>query len=130
MNDGSVAKPAVVRMRVPRPPTTTPRTEGRRSRRRAISQVFVHIEAPALDHQAWVTEALDLNVDGMGLVLPPALPVATGLLLTFRLGEEFDFSRVPALLLHREPLAGVGGVHFLNWDEVERARLIEFLARN
>ena len=66
----------------------------------------------------------------MGLVLPPALPIATGLLLTFRLGDEFDFSRVPALLLHREPLAGVGGVHFLNWDEVERSRLIEFLARN
>lgn len=124
MNDALDPKLQVVRIRVPTPPETRPR----RSRRRALSGVLVEIEGPDLSQQVWVADALDLNADGMGLVLPPALPIATPVLLTFRLDEAHEFSRVPAVVKHREPLAGNGGVHFGAWSDADRLRLLEHLS--
>lgn len=114
----------VVRIKVPTPPATRPR----RSRRRPISGVLVEIEGPDLSRQVWVADGLDLNADGMGLVLPPALPIATEVLLTFRLDEAHEFSRVPAIVHHREPLAGNGGVRFGAWSDADRLRLLEHLS--
>ncbi len=125
MTIGPDRKIPLVRMRVPPPPMSQPR----RSRRRAIAGVLVEIEAPTLGIEVWVGEAFDVNVDGMGLMLPPALPLTTPVLLTFRLTEGYEFSRVPAAVLHREPLAGGGGVRFLPWADADRLRLVEFLAR-
>lgn len=124
MNESLDPKVRVVRIKVPAPPATRPR----RSRRRSLSGVLVEIEGPDLSQQVWVADALDLNADGMGLVLPPALPISTPVLLTFRLDEVHEFSRVPAVVHHREPLAGNGGVRFGDWSDADRLRLLEHLS--
>jgi len=114
----------LVRIRLPSPPATSPR----RARRRPVTGILVVIEAPTLSAQHWIADAFDISSDGMGLVLPPALPLATELLLSFRLDEEHAFSRVPAEIRHRDPVAGGGGVRFGAWPEEDRRRLLEHLA--
>ncbi len=125
-NAGEARAPGseLVRIRLPSSPTTSPR----RARRRPIAGVLVVIEAPALSAQHWVADAFDISSDGMGLVLPPALPLATELLLSFRLDAENEFSRLPAEIRHRDPVAGGGGVRFGPWPEEDRRRLLEHLA--
>lgn len=119
-----MAKNGVVRVRLPSPSATSPR----RARRRPLSGVLVVIEAPAWSPQHWVADAFDISSDGMGLVLPPALPLSAQLLLSFRLDDEHEFSRVPAEIRHRDALAGGGGVRFGVWQEADRLRLLEHLA--
>jgi len=113
----------IVRIRLPSPAASSPR----RARRRPLAGVLVVIEAPKLSTQHWIADAFDISTDGMGLVLPPALPLATELLLTFRLDATHEFSRVPAEIRHRDPLAG-GGVRFGSWNDDDRLRLLEHLA--
>lgn len=101
----------------------------RRSRRRLISGTLVEVDAPTVSDKPWVVDAVDVNADGMGLVLPRALRPGTDVLLTFRLDESCVFSRVPAVVLHREPQAGGGGVRFRAWPDADRLRLLEHLVR-
>src|SRR5712692_8279846 len=111
----------VKHVRVPPAPATRPR----RSRRRPLPNVLVTVEAPELSGQPWVVDALDLNADGIGLVLPQALRPETDVLLTFSLDERTSFNRVPAMVLHQE--GNAGGVRFQSWKEADRLRLLEHL---
>ena len=114
---------AVRRVRVPPPPATQPR----RSRRRPIAGVLVAIDAPGIADQPWVVDAVDVNADGMGLVLPRDLQAGAQVQLSFQLDEATAFARVPAVVLHRE--GPTGGVRFLSWDAGERLKLLEYLVR-
>ncbi len=124
---GSASLPKEVR-RIslpPRPPSEVPR----RSRRLPLVGVLVEIEAPSLGDKPWVVDAIDINADGMGLVLPVGIAPGTEVRLSFRLGPDCELSRVPAVLLHQEPQAGGGGVRFTAWSDVDRLRLLEHLVR-
>ena len=109
----------------PRRPSDVPR----RSRRHPAAGVLVEIEAPTIADKPWVVDAVDVNADGMGLVLPRRLAPGTEVFLSFRLDPACEFSRVPAVVLHREPQAGGGGVRFGAWSDADRLRLLEHLVR-
>ena len=113
----------VRRVKVAKPAASTPR----RSIRRSISGVLIKIEALDLSDKPWLVDAMDVNADGLGLVLPRALTPGTEVLLSFRLDESAVFERVPAVVLHREPQAGGGGVRFRTWSDIDRLRLLEYL---
>jgi hypothetical protein len=115
--------PEVRRVRVPPPPATQPR----RSRRRPIAGVLVAIDAPGIAEKPWVVDAVDINADGMGLVLPRDLQAGSQVQLSFQLDEAASFARVPAEILHRE--GPTGGVRFLPWEAGERLKLLEYLVR-
>jgi len=108
----------------------TPRTPSwpRRSRRIAIPGVLVAVDAPGIAAEPWVVDALDVSPTGLGLMLPPELPEGTEVLLSFKLDEELDFSRLPATVQHREGTSS-GGVRFDRWPDSERLKLLEFLVR-
>jgi len=96
----------------------------RRTRRRLpIHGVLVAIDAPHVADQHWVVDALDINADGLGLVLPPELPEGTAVELTFKLREDSVFSRMPALVRHQ--MGSSGGVRFEHWPESERIKLLD-----
>ncbi len=97
----------------------------RRMGRAPIHGVLVAIDAPAIFEHPWVVDALDINSHGLGLVLPPELPEGTQVLLSFKLSEANEFSRVPAIVLHQ--LGVSGGVRFDLWSDVDRLKLLEFL---
>ncbi len=105
------------------PAGTTPR----RSRRRPIPGTLVAIEAPAVSDSHWAVDAVDVNADGIGLVLPPDLPPGTQVLLSFRLDDATAFSRAPAIVLHHDGQSA--GVRFLAWAEGDRLRLLEYLVQ-
>jgi hypothetical protein len=107
-----------------RPPVET---RPRRSRRRMIPGVLVAVDAPALAAQPWVVDAVDINADGMGLVLPPEIVAGTEVFLTFRLDADTELARVPATVVHQE--SQVGGVIFDAWSPAERLALLEHLVR-
>jgi hypothetical protein len=108
----------------------TPETTGvpRRSRRRPIHGVLVAIDAPSSSSGPYVVDALDVNADGIGLVMPPDLPPGTFVRLSFRLDERTSFSQVPAIVLHHDGQSA--GVRFLPWAEGERLALLEYLVRH
>ncbi len=97
----------------------------RRSRRRPIHGVLVAIDAPKIADQPWVVDAIDISAYGIGLVLPPELPAGTEVLLSFRLDEQTEFSRVPAVVRHHDGLSG--GVRFEPWPAADRLLLLECL---
>jgi len=97
----------------------------RRAHRIAIPGVLVAIDAPSMSEEPWVADALDINAHGMGLVLPPEIPPAIDVLLTFKLGDDLEFSRLPARVQHREGTSG--GVVFGAWPPHARLELLEYL---
>jgi len=121
--DSDSESPEVRRVRVPPPPATQPR----RSRRRPIVGVLVAIDAPGIAEKPWVVDAVDINADGMGLVLPRDLQAGSQVQLSFQLDEAASFARVPAEVMHRE--GPTGGVRFLSWEAGERLKLLEYLVR-
>jgi hypothetical protein len=123
MSDVRTPSAEVVQVRLREPPGTN----RRRARRRPLAGVLVVIEAPRISSTHWVADAFDISAEGMGLVLPPALPLAEDVLLSFRLDPAHEFSRVPATVRHLDGLAG-GGVSFGGWSESDRFRLLEHLA--
>jgi hypothetical protein len=110
-------------VRLPRPPATRPR----RSLRIPIPGVLVAVEAPTVARKPWVVGAIDLSVDGMGLVLPAGLPPECDVRLSFQLSDGTSFSRVPAIVQHGGSQAG--GVRFQGWTDAERLKLLEYLVR-
>lgn len=99
----------------------------RRTRRRPIPDVLVSIEAPTIAGKPWVVAAIDVNADGLGLVLPEELPPGTEVFLSFKLDDDAVFGRVPAVILHQE--GQVGGASFREWTPGERLALLEHLVR-
>ncbi len=100
----------------------------RRSRRIAIPGVLVAVDAPGIAADPWVVDALDVSAYGLGLMLPPELPEGTEVLLSFKLDERLEFSRLPARVQHREDTSS-GGVRFDRWPDSERLKLLEYLVR-
>ncbi|MCP3958795.1 MAG: PilZ domain-containing protein [bacterium] len=109
--------------------TQVPGTENadqpRRMRRAPMHGVLVAIDAPELSSEPWVVDAIDLNSNGMGLVLPPELLEGTRVLLSFKLTDH-DFSRLPATVLYQMGVSG--GVRFDDWPLEDRVKLLEWLA--
>lgn len=102
-----------------------PQPSRRRVRRRPIHGVLVAIDAPEVAEKPWVVDAIDINANGVGLVLPPEVPEGTEVFLSFKLDEGAEFSRVPATVLHQ--MGSSGGVRFAHWDDGDRLRLLEYL---
>lgn len=96
-----------------------------RRRRRTIHGVLVAIDAPDLAEEPWVVDAIDINANGMGLVLPPEMEEGIRVLLSFKLDDSIELSRVPAEVRHQ--MGASGGVHFLPWPSADRLALLEFL---
>lgn len=97
----------------------------RRVRRYPIHGVLVAIDAPDVAPHPWVVDAIDINGNGLGLVLPPELEEGIEVRLSFQLTDGPDFSRMPATVLHR--LGSSGGMRFANWPDRERLKLLEYL---
>ncbi|MEM6795063.1 MAG: PilZ domain-containing protein [Acidobacteriota bacterium] len=96
-----------------------------RRQRRNIHGVLVAIDAPDLADKPWVVDAIDLNANGLGLVLPPEMEEGTEVLLSFKLNDSIEFSRLPAEVRHQ--ISATGGVRFLPWPSAERLKLLEYL---
>jgi len=101
--------------------------EERRSRRLPIPGVLVAIDAPGIAPQPWAVDGLDVNADGLGLVLPADLPEGVRVELSFQLAEGTQFSRLPATV--RYQWGSSGGVRFDAWPDSERLKLLEYLVR-
>lgn len=102
--------------------------ERRRSRRRALPGAFVAVEAPKLSTDlCWAGSAIDINGDGMGLVLPQEVKPGDEVLLTFRLDEERTVQRVPSVVLRQEGGYGFGAVKFEPWAVEDRLALVSYL---
>lgn len=99
----------------------------RRSRRLPIPGVLVAIDAPRVAPEPWAVDAIDLNANGLGLVLPEELPNGLVVELSFELNERVSFSRLPAEVRHR--WGSSGGVCFRDWPDSERLKLLEYLVR-
>lgn len=102
-------------------------TQRRRRRRASIHGVLVAIDAPELSSDPWVVDAIDINARGLGLVLPPELLEGTRVLLSFKLGDDGRFSRLPATVRHLRGISG--GVRFEPWPDADRLKLLEYLVR-
>ncbi len=98
---------------------------GRRAKRLPIGDLLVAVDAPEVAAEPWVVDAFDINSLGLGLVLPPELAEGTRVFLSFRLAEDVEFSRLPAVVSHQ--LGVSGGVRFESWPVEERVRLLEYL---
>ncbi len=113
----------------PREPTdqAPPFRDRRRTRRLLVPAVQVTLELPGTPSSLCVADALDVNRDGLGLVLPPEFEAGTEVLLTFLLDEHTFFYRVPGVVVRQH--LGVGGVRFEGWSEVDRNALLAYLER-
>jgi len=110
----------------PAAPSETAARPRRQAGRLPISGLLVAIDAPEVASEPWVVDAIDVNSQGMGLVLPPELPPGTAVALSFKLGDGFEGSRLPAEVLHWRS-DGVGAVRFGRWPEAQRLELLEYL---
>lgn len=115
-----------------REPKARPRgMERRGSKRRPAFGSRVDIEAPAVSGDLhWSGRAVDVNGDGMGLVMPPELPPGSLLLLTLRLDEKTELRRVPSVVVRQDDRFGVGAVRFERWPTEERLKLLSFLLQD
>ncbi len=101
--------------------------EERRSRRLPIHGVLVAIDAPEVTAEPWAVDGLDVNADGLGLVLPAELPEGVRVELSFELAAGMAFSRLPAVVRHQ--WGSSGGVCFEAWPDKDRLKLLEYLVR-
>lgn len=100
-------------------------SEHARRTRRPIHGVLVAVDAPALADKPWVVDGIDISANGMGLVLPPEIEEGTEVFLSFKLDEDLELSRMPAVVRHQ--ISTTGGVAFKAWPSTERLKLLEFL---
>ncbi|MEM1202156.1 MAG: PilZ domain-containing protein [Acidobacteriota bacterium] len=96
-----------------------------RRSRRTIHGILVALDAPQLAEKPWVVDAIDINANGMGLVLPPEMGEGNRVFLSFKLADDLEFSRVPALVRHQ--MGASGGVAFEPWPTADRLRLLEYM---
>ena len=99
----------------------------RRVRRLPIHGLLVAIDAPGVAEKPWVVDAIDINAHGMGLVLPNELPEGTAVYLSFSFKEGFEFSQMPAVVMHQ--MGSSGGVCYGTWPQEDRLKLLEFLVQ-
>lgn len=97
----------------------------RRTRRLPIHGVLVAIDAPSVAKHPWVVDAIDINANGIGLVLPPEVPEGAHVLLSFKLDDDRELAQVPGVVRHRAGASG--GVRFGTWTQADRLTLLEFL---
>ncbi len=98
----------------------------RRSRRREAYGKFVAIEAPSVSEEAcWSGTLMDINGDGMALILPDELTPEIEVFLTLGLDQHTHLERVPAVVVRQED--GLGAVEFKKWPEEDRLKLLSYL---
>lgn len=90
----------------------------RRSERRAVPGVFVAVEVSDRSGEtSWTGSVIDLSAHGIALTIPESVPTGTELLLTFKLGPNAEFARVPGTVVRRHEGFGVGAVRWDRWSE-------------
>ncbi len=100
--------------------------ERRMSRREPIAKIYVEIRRSAdSEIPDWAGTAVDVNSNGMALVLPPDMATGTRVSLSFALGEV-EFSCVPAEVV-RQDVVGVGAVRFVDWSDADQLELLAYL---
>ena len=105
--------------------------ERRRSRRRPLPGNFVAIEAPKLAPDlCWAGSVVDINGDGMGVMLPAEVKPGDEVLLSFRLDDDRMVVRAPSVVLRHEAGIGFGAVRFQPWPEPDRLALVSYLLEN
>ncbi len=98
----------------------------RESRRSLIAKLEVEVRLErSTEDPDWSGTAIDINVSGLALVLPPELAPGTRVFLSFQLGNS-KFYRLPGLVV-RQDRVGVGAVEFEDWETAELMRLRTFL---
>ena len=75
----------------------------------------------------WAGYAIDINCDGMALMLPDGVSPGCPLMLSFRPNRDVAFRRVPARVVHYEASTGWGAVEFANWSTADTLALLSFL---
>lgn len=75
----------------------------------------------------WVGSAIDISMDGLSLALPDDIPLGSEVLLTFKLGSDTAFVRVPSIVVRRKPGFGLGAVLFLDWTPTDREALQAYI---
>ena len=105
------------------------RGEHRESPRELIAQLFVGMGPDdSVDDPIWVASAVDINLNGMSMVLPPELRPGDRIRLNLQLDDQYILTRVPALVVRPE-VAGVGAVKFVEWSDGDRLALASSLLR-
>ena len=96
-----------------------------RRNRKPIHGALVAVDAPSLADKPWVVDGIDINANGMGLVLPPEIKEGTEVFLSFKLEDQLELSRVPGVVRHQ--VSATGGVEFEAWQPNDRLKLLEYL---
>lgn len=100
----------------------------RRSQRLPIPFVRVEIELAEEPIQVgWAGSAIDINCDGMALMLPSDLGPGRPLMLSFSTHDDTSFKRVPARVVRYDAATGSGAVEFSDWNTDDTLALLNFL---
>jgi hypothetical protein len=99
----------------------------RRSRRLPIPHVSVDVTVEGHAEPSWTCSAIDINGDGMALMLPNELQPGARLRLTFQADARTSFMTVPCVVLRQDPATGYGAVEFSGWSEENLLELWAFL---
>ena len=75
----------------------------------------------------WAGSAIDINCDGMALMLPDGVQRGCPLMLSFQADGDTSFRRVPARVVHHEAAFGWGAVEFADWSTEDTLSLLSFL---
>lgn len=99
--------------------------ERRRWRRHPTPGILITLEASGTPAEPWISTALDINQESLGLTLPPPLESGQEVLVTFSLDDALAFRRLPSVVQRCGVLAGA--VRFRWRSSGDCQRLIRFL---
>jgi len=99
----------------------------RRSRRLPLPGVRVEVSREGEPEPSWMCSAIDINGDGLALILPPDVGPGTRLRLSFQPDAETSFHSVPSIVTRQDPATGYGAVEFSGWSEENLIELWAFL---
>jgi hypothetical protein len=92
-----------------------------------IPEVRVEVTREGEPEPSWMCSAVDINGDGMALILPPDATPGSRLRLSFEPDEVTSFHAVPCVVTRQDAATGYGAVEFAGWSEENLIELWAFL---